>query len=83
MDGVDIDNHYNSTQVYCFPHKSVKWWPKVFWGGGCGRQNATVIHAYYLYRLKTTDAKKIPVTHLQFRKKLVEKLYADRNTVWG
>jgi hypothetical protein len=36
-----------------------------------------------LYRLKAIDANKKPMTHLQFRRKLVEKLSSDRMTVQG
>jgi hypothetical protein len=36
-----------------------------------------------LYELKAIDANKKPTTHLQFRRKLVEELSADRMTVRG
>jgi hypothetical protein len=36
-----------------------------------------------LYRLKAIDANKKPTTHLQFRRKSVEELSADRMTVRG
>jgi hypothetical protein len=36
-----------------------------------------------LYRLKAIDANKKPMTHLQFRWKLVEELSADRTAVRG
>jgi hypothetical protein len=36
-----------------------------------------------LYRLKAIDANKKPITHLQFRRKLVEELSADRMAVRG
>jgi hypothetical protein len=36
-----------------------------------------------LYRIKATDASKKPMTHLQFSRKLVEELSADRMTVRG
>jgi hypothetical protein len=36
-----------------------------------------------LYRLKEVDANKKPTTHLQFRRKLVEELSADRMAVQG
>jgi hypothetical protein len=36
-----------------------------------------------LYRLKAIDANKKPMTHLQFRRKFVEELSADRMTVRG
>jgi hypothetical protein len=36
-----------------------------------------------LYRLKAIDAKKKPTTNLQFRRKLVEELSADRMAVRG
>jgi hypothetical protein len=36
-----------------------------------------------LYGLKAVDASKNPTTHLQFRRKLVEELSADRMTVRG
>jgi hypothetical protein len=36
-----------------------------------------------LYRLKAIDANKKPTTNLQFRRKLVEELSADRMAVRG
>jgi hypothetical protein len=50
----------------------------VFWG-----LDAAVVNAYHLYRLKAIDANKKPMTHLQFRWKLVEVLPADRIPVRG
>jgi hypothetical protein len=36
-----------------------------------------------VYRLKVIDANKKPTTKLQFRRKLVEELSAERMAVWG
>jgi hypothetical protein len=77
MGGADIVDHYNST--YCFLRKSVKWWWKLFFWG----LNAAIVNAYHLYRLKAIDANNKPMTHLQFRRKLVEELSADRIPVSG
>jgi hypothetical protein len=77
MGDVDTADHYNST--YCSLHKSIKLWQKLFFWG----LYAAIVNAYHLYRLKAIDANNKPMTHLQFRRKLVEELSADRIPVWG
>jgi hypothetical protein len=49
-----------------------------FWG-----LNAAIVNAYHLHRLKAIDANNKPMTHLQFRQKLVEELSVDRIPVSG
>jgi hypothetical protein len=76
MSGVDTADHYNGT--YYLLRKSVKWWRKLsFWG-----LDAAIVNAYYLYRLKA-GANNKPMTHLQFRWKLVEELSTDKIPVQG
>lgn len=71
MGGVDLADQYCST--YCFMKKSLKWWRKLFFW----ELEICIINSYILYKQVKRQRNERPLTHLQFRKNLVNKLKGD------
>ena len=55
---------------YSFLHKSVKWWRKIFFW----LLEVMVINAYIIYKELARRRGERPITHLAFRRKLIESL---------
>jgi len=62
---VDTADHYTSTYFLC---RCARWWQKLFFWG----LDAAIVNFYCLYRVKTKEAGKKSMTHLHFRRNLVE-----------
>jgi hypothetical protein len=54
-----------------FLHKSVKWWRKIFW-----LLEVMVINAYIIYKELARRRGERPITHLAFRRRLIESVRA-------
>ncbi|CAK9832768.1 PiggyBac transposable element-derived protein 4 [Anthophora retusa] len=71
MGGVDLADQYCST--YCFMSKSLKWWRKLFFWG----LEICIINSYILYKEVKRQRNERPLSHLQFRKDLVNNMRGD------
>ncbi|XP_011135111.1 piggyBac transposable element-derived protein 4 isoform X2 [Harpegnathos saltator] len=71
------DNNVNTADQYavsyCFIRKTLKWWRKLFFWGF----ESAIVNAYILYKECAVKNDDIPITHLQFRKKLLMELIGD------
>ena len=77
MGGVDRSDHYCAT--YVFIRKSLKWWRKLFFW--C--LEVCIVNSYILYCCHTTQHGGTPMSHLKYRRTLVENLVGDTHTIPG
>ena len=70
MNGVDRADQ--NSVYYPFIRKTRKWWRKLFFW----LFEVTVVNSYILYHIHTTQLQARPLTHLQFRRRLVDALAA-------
>jgi hypothetical protein len=71
MGGVDRNDHYCAT--YAFVRKSLKWWRKLFFW--C--LEVSIVNAYILYSCHQKQSNTMTMSHLKFRRSLVESLVRD------
>ena len=78
---VDYNNHMlgvdkldQLVSYYSFLHKSLKWWRKVyFW-----MLEVVVVNSYIIYKEHITQHHLQPLSHLAYRRKLIEALSQDQ-----
>ena len=69
-----VDRLDQMATYYSFLRKSVKWWRKVmFW-----LLEVSIVNAYILHSTQLTTHQQPPLTHLQFRRALVQGLVSHR-----
>ena len=68
MNGVDMADQ--NSVYYPFIRKTRKWWRKLFFW----LFEVTVVNSYILYKQHNTDRQTRPLTHLQYRRSLVDAL---------
>ncbi|KAI4485718.1 hypothetical protein M0802_012579 [Mischocyttarus mexicanus] len=71
MGGVDRADQYASS--YCFMRMSLKWWRKLFFWG----IEMSIINSYILYKTVQHNKNEKALTHLKYRKILVDQLIGD------
>ncbi|XP_066596608.1 piggyBac transposable element-derived protein 4-like [Prorops nasuta] len=71
MGGVDRADQYAS--CYCFLRMSLKWWRKLFFWG----MEISIINSYILYKTVQHNKNEKALTHLKYRKILVDQLVGD------
>lgn len=71
MGAVDRADHLCTSYNFC--RKSLKWWRKLFFW----LLEVSVVNSYILYNINRDADSEPRVTHLQFRKRLIEQLVGD------
>ena len=64
-----VDKMDQLVSYYSFLHKSVKWWKKVFF---FWIVEVVVVNSYIIYKEQTSTNGKRPITHLAYRRRLIE-----------
>ena len=65
-----VDKRDQLMAYYSFLHKSVKWWHKIFFW----LLEVMVINSYIIYKELARRRGERPITHLAFRRRLIESL---------
>ncbi len=65
-----VDKLDQLVSYYSFLHRSVKWWRKVFFW----LLEVAVVNSYIIYKQNCTQNKIRPMTHLAFRRSLIDSL---------
>ena len=65
-----VDKLDQMMSYYSFLHKSVKWWRKVFFW----LLEVAVVNAYIIYKEEARRRGATPITHLAFRRRLIQSL---------
>ena len=65
-----VDKIDQLVSYYSFIHKSVKWWRKVFFW----LLEVAVVNSYVIYKEECNKDKSQPLTHLSYRRKLIDDL---------
>ena len=67
-----VDKLDQMMSYYSFLHKSVKWWRKVFFW----MLDMVVVNSYIIHKQTQNETKKY-ITHLEFRRELIQSLIED------